>query len=334
MDRSYFKNYKSFKKLFDQQYSFLRTLKIIYILNNLLNYSILQKNKTLYTKYGLKKLVWSAISGKDFINNKAEPPWLDRTDTHQIPSSNSAFNNFNKDTRNALEQWPDNGFIILKHFFNEKEISSINNEVEHLITKGEAYLNYSGKQIMSAHKKSETIDRIIKKTELNHLLEFILGKKATIFQTINFLKGSEINPHSDFFHMSTFPVGNSIAVWIALEDVTEANGPLIYYPKSHKLPYIYSHDFAHKSTFFHIDKNLYAKYEKKIATLIETQGLKKQVFYAKKGDILIWHANLLHGGENIQDRDKTRKSMVIHYFVEDVIRYHEITQRPAIQENQ
>lgn len=322
------------KRLFDKQYSFLRTLKITYLINNLLNYSTLKKNKALYTQYGLKKYWWSAISGKDFVNKKAEPPWLDRVNADQMLSSNLAFNNFNENTRNALKQWPDNGFIILNRFFNEEEVNAINNEVERLLIKGEVYLNYSGKQIISANKKSSIINHIIKKTELNRLLEFILGKKVAVFQTINFLKGSEIKPHSDFFHMSTFPVGNSIAVWIALEDVSEANGPLVYYPKSHKLPYIYSYDFEHKSSFFHIDRSLYAKYENKIATLIEAEGLKKQVFYAKKGDILIWHANLLHGGEAIQNRDKTRKSMVIHYFADKVIKYHEITQRPAIQENQ
>jgi len=46
--------------------------------------------------------------------------------------------------------------------------------------------------------------------------------------------------------------------------------------------------------------------------------------------MVIWHANLLHGGEPILDPALTRKSMVIHYYAKDVVKYHEITERPAI----
>jgi hypothetical protein len=46
--------------------------------------------------------------------------------------------------------------------------------------------------------------------------------------------------------------------------------------------------------------------------------------------MLIWHANLLHGGEPILNPTLTRKSMVIHYYAKDVVKYHEITERPAI----
>ncbi len=58
--------------------------------------------------------------------------------------------------------------------------------------------------------------------------------------------------------------------------------------------------------------------------------MEKQVFTAKKGDLLIWHANLMHGGEPHTNKEKTRKSMVFHYFNENYICYHEITQRPAL----
>ena len=44
-------------------------------------------------------------------------------------------------------------------------------------------------------------------------------------------------------------------------------------------------------------------------------------------------ANLFHGGEPHLNRDRTRKSMVLHYFREGAICYHEITQRPALLAN-
>jgi hypothetical protein len=34
---------------------------------------------------------------------------------------------------------------------------------------------------------------------------------------------------------------------------------------------------------------------------------------AKKGDVLIWHADLMHGGAPIEDPKRTRKSLVAHF---------------------
>ncbi len=321
------------KKIFDKQYSFLRRLRLVYIIHTIFNYSLLKKNKALYVKYGLKKVVWWPISGKDFKDKKAASPWLDRLDAVEVLKQNTLFKNFNTTIQQELLNWPEQGFVILKQFFSIHDLDTINNEIERLLLSKDVYLNYSGKQIISAHEKSETIKQIIHNKNLNRILEFILDKKLNIFQSINFIKGSEIKPHSDFFHMATFPEGNTIAVWLALEDVDETNGPLLYYPGSHKIPYVYCHDFAHENNFLHIDAALYAKYENKIAELIKIYHLYPKKFYAKKGDVLIWHANLLHGGAKILDKEKTRKSMVMHYFAKDVICYHEITQRPAIQKN-
>jgi ectoine hydroxylase-related dioxygenase (phytanoyl-CoA dioxygenase family) len=72
------------------------------------------------------------------------------------------------------------------------------------------------------------------------------------------------------------------------------------------------------------------KYEDKIEEIIAEKGLEKRIFEAKRGDVLIWHANLLHGGSPIAREGLTRRSMVCHYFVEGVICYHEMTQRPAL----
>lgn len=321
------------KRLFDKQYSFLRTVRPIYLIHNLFNYASLKENKPLYKQLGLPKPVWWSISGKDFVGKKADSPWLDRVNAKQALILDGRFQLFPAVIQQEMLQWPDQGYMVLQRFFDPGEVDTINNEIERLIAKGDLYLNYSGKQIISAYKKSTLINQLLKRKELVQILEFILDKEVNLFQTINFLKGSEIQPHSDFFHMATFPAGNSLAVWIALEDVDENNGPLLYYPGSHKLPYIHSHDFAHESSFFHLDPQLYMKYESRIKDLIEKSGLKSQQFYAKKGDVFIWHGNLLHGGAAIRDKERTRKSMVIHYFAKNVICYHEITQRPAIQNN-
>ena len=149
---------------------------------------------------------------------------------------------------------------------------------------------------------------------------------------MNFIHGSEAKAHSDSIHMTTEPLGYLIAVWIALEDVHPESGLLFYYPKSHKLPYIMGQDFETGNTYLTVGENYYENYVDFVNQKLNELNLKKEIVYAKKGDIFIWHANLLHGGMPVLNPALTRKSLVVHYFCEDVICYHEITQRPAVME--
>ena len=155
-----------------------------------------------------------------------------------------------------------------------------------------------------------------------------MGKEIIPFHTIHFLEGSEQRAHSDSIHMSTEPEGYLIASWTALEATDQNNGPLFFYPGSHRLPYISCLDYESGNSKWRIGGR-YRKYEDKIQEIISTQNFDKKYFYADPGDVLIWHANLLHGGDSIKESERTRKSMVAHYFCEDVVCYHEITQRPA-----
>lgn len=92
-------------------------------------------------------------------------------------------------------------------------------------------------------------------------------------------------------------------VWCALEDISSEKGPLIFYPKSHKEKYIISLE-----QFGSMEN--YTKYIKTTAT----QKYNRVSANIKKGSIVIWHSNLIHGGHPHRDEKLTRKSMVTHYF--------------------
>ncbi|HEY0067620.1 MAG TPA: hypothetical protein VGB46_09655, partial [Flavisolibacter sp.] len=96
------------------------------------------------------------------------------------------------------------------------------------------------------------------------------------------------------------------------------------------LPYYLNADYNNEGNSWLIGDKTYTEYEKMIEEKIRESNLPKKIFTARKGDLLIWHANLFHGGEPHLDKDRTRKSMVFHYFGRETVCYHEITQRPAI----
>ena len=60
----------------------------------------------------------------------------------------------------------------------------------------------------------------------------------------------------------------------------------------------------------------YSEYENFIHQLVESSELEIKPLYCKKGQALIWAANLIHGGDIIRDPNSTRYSHVTHYYYE------------------
>jgi ectoine hydroxylase len=321
----------SLSRLFQKYTGFLRSLKASYVINNVLNRNRLLHNKVLYPKYGLKKSIYSPIGSHDFSSPSPERPWLDTPNALERLEAHPRYNAFPADTQTEIRRFVDQGFAILKGFFSPEEVELLNQEVDRLLTSGTAEFNYTARKIMNAHEQSALIDTgYFRKKELVDILDFLLGRPVHPFQTINFIQGSEQRAHSDFVHMTTEPMGYLIAAWIALEKTDSGNGPLFYYPGSHRLPYATCQSYPSGNTRWRLGHNSYKKYEDHIEQVIQQQNLKKEYFYAEPGDVLIWHANLLHGGSPITETGRTRKSMVAHYYGQDVICYHEISQRPAL----
>jgi ectoine hydroxylase-related dioxygenase (phytanoyl-CoA dioxygenase family) len=93
------------------------------------------------------------------------------------------------------------------------------------------------------------------------------------------------------------------------------------------LPYVFSKDVSISEKDFREEGYgpYHARYEPYIQGLIAQYGLEAKHFHAKKGDVLIWHANLLHGGSARRNIQLTRKALVCHYFGKGVFVYHDLS---------
>jgi ectoine hydroxylase-related dioxygenase (phytanoyl-CoA dioxygenase family) len=312
----------------------LSSFKLSYTVYNFLHQRQLRHNEQLYQRYGLQKRVYAPVSSQDFkALGTGEPARFDAEDSRRTAASYPEFRQFSPAVQAALLPWSERGYVVLRGFFSAGEVATINREIERLIGQGEANWRYERVKIMFAIHQSEEIRRIVSKPELHAVLSFLLGKEVRQpFQSINFQQGSQQKAHSDTIHMTTYPLGYLIAAWIALEPVDAGNGPVFYYPGSHRLPYVLNDDYPHGGTHFTIGESAYQAYEQAIDAVVRQNQLQPEEFHAQPGDVLLWHANLLHGGTPIREAGRTRKSMVLHYFAEDVICYHEITQRPALRQ--
>lgn len=305
----------------------LRHYKLSYMLYNLFKKNKLKHNIPLYRKYGINKSYFSSISSSDF----AHLPQTERTVNKDKLVSTAFFKELSDESKESALQYDDNGYMVIRDFLSHEKADQINDEIEKLVKEGTLKFRYGGKLMFAIHH-SEIIKNIGNDKKLMDFLSVLLDGKAKLFQSINFINGSQQKTHSDSIHMTTYPLGGLLGVWIALEDVDENNGALHYIPRSHKLPYFLNSDYDNEGTAFKIGKKSYTAYEEFLENKVKELGLKKEIFRAKKGDLLIWHANILHGGEPHLDKNRTRKSLVYHFFDENSVCYHEVTQRPALFE--
>lgn len=317
-------------KALEQYTGFLRRLRFTYWLFNLAHLLRLAKNKQLYKSLGIGRAVWQHVAHADIKQPSADIPWLDQENiTPEAIRQRANFAEFPAALQAQLLLWPQNGFIILPGLL-AAEADAINAEIATLREAGKIAFNFTGRKIFNAWKHSPAVAGVFQHPLLLSLIRFIFNKEVIPFQTVNFIRGSQEKPHSDSIHMTTEPLGYLVAVWVALEDIQVGSGELLFYPGSHKLRYVMSEDFASGNTALQLGHTTRESYERKIEELLQQHACVGQPFLAKKGDVLIWHANLLHAGSPILDPQLTRQSMVAHYFAEGVLQYHEITQRPAI----
>lgn len=152
------------------------------------------------------------------------------------------------------------------------------------------------------------------------LLRMLYRREPIPMQTLNFGRGTEQRAHSDAMHFYSVPAGFMCGVWIALEDVDESNGALEYYPGSHRLPFL-DHVALGITASDQKGYEHYGSYEQLVQLTIAELGLERRVLKLRKGQALVWAANLLHGGSPIQDKARSRHSQVNHYFFEDCLYY-------------
>lgn len=305
----------------------IRNYKLSYIIYNLFNRKKLRHNLPLYKKYGIKKRYFSSISSRDF---KDVPTSSRKFDIKRLKDTRF-YQNLSDENQLSAQKFDDNGFLVLRNYLKSETADQINTEIDKLVKAGTVKFRYGGKLMFAIHH-SEVIKNIGNNEDLLEFLSVLMDGEAKLFQSINFINGSQQKTHSDSIHMTTYPLGGLLGVWIALEDVDETNGALHYIPGSHKLPYFLNSDYDNEGTAFKIGEKSYTAYEEFLENKVKELGLKKEIFKAKKGDLLVWHANILHGGEPHTDHSRTRKSLVYHYFDNQSICYHEVSQRPALFE--
>jgi hypothetical protein len=221
-------------------------------------------------------------------------------------------------TPQQREQFERDGYLIVEDpGYPESALDGAIKDVEGKFTElnveymGDDGVFYTWHRILDAWKISDSIKTIALNPRIIGILEVLYGRKPLPFQTLNFPFGTNQKAHSDTIHFNSKPPGYMCGVWVALEDIDMENGPLFYYPGSHTLPEVTMQDVGVEADHAH-----YESYEKYIAEMIEQHNLEPEYGLVRKGQAIIWSANILHGGTPQKDMSRSRHSQVTHFYFE------------------
>jgi ectoine hydroxylase-related dioxygenase (phytanoyl-CoA dioxygenase family) len=237
-------------------------------------------------------------------------------------------------TAEQKRYWEKNGYLILERFFQPREVEAVNTVVQRIVDNpglsGNATVDpltgeHAGKRFRATEAPKEVFhgpvkinDLFLEQAEvralaldekLTKIISTLFGGAPLVCNSLNFIWGSTQPDHFDTWYMPPRVPNKMVVSSICLEDVHPDAGPLVFYPGTHKIPpYRFSHGGIHA-----VPAEMDAARAYITKKLAETSAERKE-FLGRAGDVFLWHGQLFHGGSAIKDHNRTRKTLVTHYW--------------------
>lgn len=268
-------------------------------------------------------------------NTPFSPLWIDQPDALEQLAAKASSGEINATLAERLRHLIEHGYAIIPGAISHEladtlvaEMDSVSQQPDKFIARRAraAYahptadvVNDPTFRIIDFHVNSQHASRAIYCDAISELLHAAFNQAANAFQCLTFVHGSQQSLHQDGAYVVVSEPLKFLASWVALEDVTEGSGELMYYSGSHRLDDFLFGD-KENSKSWNPKKHgrpVHQEFLRSIVERSEAMRLPLEHFLPKKGDALIWASDLVHGGAKITG-DNTRKSIVTHYCPVDV----------------
>lgn len=258
--------------------------------------------------------------------------WTDLSNAKDLVAGRLAIGEVTELDAVNLLAFIERGYVILRGAVNEQLVDALNADVGRLLADppAEAWVNcIEDGHSVTRPLRSEDANAHEKMLKLLDLYSFLPSARDVIFasatfrflklifmrpvlvhQSLFFFKGSQQPLHKDTAFVRVSSPMELVASWTALEDVQLGSGELIYFPESHKDPEFL---FEGKYKWCPPGSDELDKFYASLNDAAARGGNQRRSLRVAKGDVLIWSADLAHGGGEIGDSTKTRQSVVAHY---------------------
>jgi hypothetical protein len=253
--------------------------------------------------------------------------WTDLPDAQEKLSAGI---NYLKTPEEILECWIERGYAIKRNAVPKADTDRLRLDVEDRIRSGrdplplthwdeEGNHHYTTAspynvhmleaKVLDLHVRLESAAQVALAPSIVEFLSDVFEDEVLAFQSLYFHNGSQQSAHQDTAFVYTEPAMRFAAAWIALEDIKSGTGELFYYPRSQKLD---DFRFASGTKALLPGDPAGPTYSAILEETCAKVGLRRTVFLPKRGDVLFWSADLVHGGEP-RRLDTSRYSFVVHY---------------------
>lgn len=162
----------------------------------------------------------------------------------------------------------------------------------------------------------ELINLFSTHTLVVEVIDHFLGE-GVVYSSSYTERSSARDAERDAPKFRTEPEHLHMGLWFALEDMDHQNGPLTLVPNAHALPEL-DREKILRSVYppgIEIDPHspeLWNAYQAELRKQREQVGLAEETILARKGDVVVWHPDMLHGEARAADPLRTRHALVMH----------------------
>jgi len=155
-------------------------------------------------------------------------------------------------------------------------------------------------------------------------LEHLIGEPMVMNLNLTGWRTTQRDWHQDDYLNPDHVRGHYLACWMALGEVDEECGPFQFVPASHRWPHVKNSKIrALLPAEVRDDRSWPIHSERLLTPFFEAELARGdnpiRSFTASKGDVLIWHARLLHRGTVARDPKRERRALICHYTALDSI---------------
>lgn len=256
--------------------------------------------------------------------------WTDRADARRVIERRTRAGQLTDADVELLEHWIEHGYVIVRGAVAPDVCEDVKADLRRAFENGDPRLHaikpgehfgtplepgtlQAKMRVNDIYVYYESARRALFAEGIARFLYIVMSGSPTLLQSLTFEQGSQQGVHRDTAYVVVDPPLALAASWIALEDVQPGSGELMYYGGSHRMDdYLFSGMYK----CWHPDRDgpeQHDDYIHDLAASCEASGLELKRFMPRQGDVLIWSADLAHGGTPVTDERLSRRSLVGHY---------------------
>jgi hypothetical protein len=252
-------------------------------------------------------------------------PWFDRPDAEQHIVALLQSGRIVESEAEMLRTFVRDGYLVIKGAVPDDLVDRALTDIDRAVAEGyQGYRFGDSTRLEHMHGKFAAIRELWLLPRVHEVVGLLFDEISEPCQSLVYVFGSQQDAHQDTVHLTPFPAGYMCGIWVALEDVRPESGELVVYPGSHRVGPLYmkgSNCAKVKGDWTQFGQTVVRQWD----GLLQDGGFTQMPYMASRGDVLIWHSDLMHAGTVRKDKSLSRRSMVTHSFARGSLVYYDST---------